>query len=78
MKDMVITLGHHPIIGGAISGIHIALGYLIGFMIDIPPVVMQLVQLCVWMGGIAVSFVTVVGWLKNNTNLIDHWQIFKK
>jgi hypothetical protein len=54
------------------------MGYLIGFMIDIPPVVMQLVQLCVWMGGIAVSFITVVGWLKNNTNLIDHWQIFKK
>lgn len=71
------SLGAHPLIGSVISIGHFVAGYVIGFALEIPPAVMQLVQLCVWVGGISVSAITVLGWLKKNTTLIDHWKFLK-
>jgi hypothetical protein len=77
MKDIVMSLGQYPVVGTALSGLNIALGYFIGFMVDIPLIVMQLAQLGVWLLGICVSAATIIGWLKKNTTFVDHWKFLK-
>jgi len=77
MKDIITSLGAHPFIGSIISGIHIATGYVVGYVVEIPPALIQLVQMAAWVGGIGVSVITIIGWLKKNTTFVDHWKFLK-
>ena len=68
MSNLENTLGHYPVIGGLVSIGQLCLGYLIQHTIELPPIVMQLFQIGAWFGAMVVSFVTVIGWLKTNTD----------
>jgi len=77
-----MSLGHYPLLGGLLSVMQIVIAYVIktdpGAMLIVPPFIMQLIQIGAWFGAMAVALVTVLGWLKTNTTLLDKWKWLKE
>lgn len=77
-----MSLGHHPVVGSFLSVGQIILAYIIKgnieAEIELPAIIMQVFQIGAWVGAICVAVVTILGWLKTNTTLLDKWKWLKE
>ena len=82
MKEIMSMFGHNPIMGAILSVGQIIVGYVVKdnmpSEIALPQIYMQLFQLGAWVGAICVAVVTVLGWLKTNTTILDNWKWLKE
>lgn len=77
-KEMTINLGHHPVMGALLSIGQIVAAYLVAFNVELPIIIMQLFQLLAWMGATGVALLTMIGWVRTNTTLLDNWKWLKE
>jgi hypothetical protein len=77
-KDITVILGHHPIMGAILSISQIAAAYFIAFNVELPLILMQLCQIAAWLGATGVAVLTILGWFRNNTTLLDKWKWLKE
>jgi hypothetical protein len=82
VKEIIMSLGHYPMVGGFLSILQIVIAHVIKadptVVVMVPPVLMQIMQIGAWLGAIGVAIVTILGWLKNNTNVLDNWKWMKE
>jgi len=76
-RDTESMLGQHPFIGAWVAGTQVFIGRFMIAEMMVVPLVKDVLQCLAWIGAISVSVLTVIGWLKTNTRLLDKCKIFK-